>query len=99
MTLTELLHIVGDEKKKGLINIDDWKFNDAAHLKDMMFEFDGDYVMTLDEPHMRVYKKKTPQGECFFLEDKDGVRIFREFEQVVQFFDHYPQPEIDKQKD
>jgi hypothetical protein len=98
MQLTELLNIVGDEKKKGLINIDDWKFNDASHLKDMKFEFDGDYVMSLEKPAIKIYKKKTPKGECFFLEDKNGIQIFQEFEKIIEYFNKYSQPEIDKER-
>ena len=99
MKLSEILHTVAEEKKSNLINVDDWKFADADHLKTMGFEFDGDYVMSLKDPTIKIYKKKMPQGECFVIEeDGKGVRIFQEFEQVIDYFDHYPQPEIDKER-
>jgi len=99
MKLTEILHTVSEEKKKGLINIDDWKFTHADHLKNMGFEFDGDYVMSLKAPEIRVYKKKFPQGEFFVVESEDnGSKIFREFEEVINYFDKFPQPEIDKER-
>ncbi len=99
MTLIEILHTVAEEKKSGLVNIDDWKMMDADHLKSMGFEFEGDYHMTLDAPHIRVYKKKFPQGECFVVEaEKNPPQIFKTFEDVINFFDHYSQPEIDKER-
>lgn len=100
MKLTEILHTVSDEKKQGLINIDDWKFTHADHLKNMGFDFDGDYVMSLKAPQIRVYKKKLPQGECFVVEaEKQGAKMFPTFEEVIEYFDHFPQPEIDKEKE
>lgn len=99
MKLVEILHIVSDEKKKGLINIDDWKWADVDHLKTMGFDFDGDYTMSLENPNIKVYKQKTPQGECFVVEeDKKPSQFFKEFEQVIEYFDHYSQPEIDKER-
>jgi hypothetical protein len=99
MKLSEILHIVSDEKKQGLINIDDWKFTHADHLKNMGFDFNGDYEMSLKSPVIKVYKKKTPQGEMFFVEaEKQGTKMFRDFEEVINYFDHFPQPEIDKEK-
>lgn len=99
MNLSEILHKVSDEKKSGLINVDEWKFADADHLKTMGFDFDGDYVMSLKDPNIRVYKKKFPQGECFVVEAENrGVKICKDFDQVVEYFDHYPQPEIDKER-
>lgn len=98
MKLSEILNLVNDDKKKGLICIDDWKFNDAAHLQDMGFEFDGDFVMSLKDPPMKVYKKNQPNGEWFYLEEEDkGIQIFQEFEQVIKYFDTYSQPDIDKE--
>lgn len=100
MRLSEILHTIHDENKKGLINVDDWKWADADHLRTMGFDFDGDYVMSLkEEPHIRVWKQKLPQGECFVVEDEKGKRVFRDFEQVIKYFDSYPQPEIDKERD
>jgi len=99
MKLLEILHTLADDQKNDLVNIDDWKWADADHLKTMGFEFDGDYVMSLKSPEIRVYKKKVPQGECFVVEDAErGSKAFNDFEQVIEYFDHYPQPEIDKER-
>ena len=98
MTLLEILHTIHNERIKGLVNVDDWNFMDVDHLKSMGFDFDGDYVMTLESPMMKLYKKKHPKGEFFYLEEeKGGVKIFPSFDKVVEFFDHYSQPEIDKE--
>lgn len=100
LKLLEILHIVSDEKKAGLINIDDWKMTEADHLKTMGFEFDGDYHMSLKNPDLKVYKKKFEgKGECFVIEGDDKKpRAFPDFDQLVQYFDSYSQPEIDKEK-
>lgn len=99
LKLTEILHIMSDDREKGLINIDDWKMTEADHLKTMGFEFDGDYHMSLKNPQLRVYKKKFPQGECFVVEGDDKpAKAFPEFDQLVKYFDSYSQPEIDKEK-
>ena len=99
MTLMELLHVLSSEKEKGLINIDDWKMTEADHLKTMGFEFDGDYTMSLKDPHLRVYKKKMPQGDYWFVEEQDKqARAFPKFQDVINFFDHFSQPEIDKER-
>jgi hypothetical protein len=100
MTLIEILHTIQDDKEKGLVNIDDWKWADADHLKTMGFDFDGDYVMSMKDPSIKVYKKKSPQGEIFMVEaEKQQPKAFQQFDQVVEFFDHYSQPEIDKERD
>jgi hypothetical protein len=100
MKLLELLHTTSNEKKQGLVNIDDWKFTHADHLRNMGFEFDGDYVMSLKSPNVRVYKKKTNGSEYFMVEAENlGTKPFRTFEEVINYFDHFPQPEIDKEKE
>lgn len=98
MKLLEILHTIKDERQKNLVNVDDWKWADADHLKTMGFDFDGDYGMVLKDPHIRIYQKENPEGS-FVVEDKTkGTRVFQSFDQVVEYFDHYSQPEIDKQK-
>lgn len=100
MKLSEVLHSISAEKQRGLINIDDWKFTDADYLKSMGFEFDGDYTMSMKSPEIKVYKKKFPQGEFFVVESKDnGIKILPTFDSVIEYFDKYPQPEIDKEKE
>ncbi len=98
MKLLEILRTLQDDRQSDMVNIDDWKWADVDHLKTMGFEFDGDYVMSLKDPAIKVYKKKTPQGECFVVEEGKKARIFQKFEQVIDYFDHYPQPEIDKER-
>ena len=98
MLLKELLHTTQAEKIKGLVNIDDWKFQDVDHLTAMGFDFDGDFAMAMEAPPMKVYKKKHPKGEFFYLEeDGKGIKVFKNFDQMVEYFDHYSQPEIDKE--
>ncbi len=99
MKLTEILNVISDEKQKGLVNIDDWKWADADHLKTMGFEFDGEYVMSLKTPPISVYKKKLPQGECFVIDEKGRkTQQYADFESVIKYFDTYSQPEIDKER-
>lgn len=99
MRLTEILHTLSDEKEQGLVNVDDWKWADADHLRSMGFEFDGDYIMSLKDPSITVFKRKLPSGECFVVKDKKETRYFKDFDQVIDFFDKYSQPEIDKERE
>lgn len=99
MKLLEILHTLRDERKTNFVNIDDWKFADADHLKSMGFDFDGDYKMTISDPDISVSKIKLSNGECWVIEAGGKKQYFRKFEEIVNFFDHYSQPEIDKQRD
>lgn len=104
ITLKELLHVVGEEKKSGLVNIDDWRWPDVDHLATMGFQFDGDFQMRTDkDPDMVVYKKKEKDGtngkttEYYYLEEKGKPsKRFKNFNDMIDFFDTYEQPEIDK---
>jgi hypothetical protein len=104
MTLKEILHTIGEEKKSGLIPIDDWRWPDVDHLATMGFKFNSDYYMQTDkEPDMRVYKKKEDdpatgkKNESFYLEEKGkSAKRFKNFYDLIDFFDTYEQPEIDK---
>lgn len=101
--LTELLHSVNEENKDGLINVDDWRWPDVDHLVTMGFEFaDDHHMVTSKDPKITIYKKKDkdehnkPQ-DFFFIEEPDKeVKRFKTFNDVIDFFDHYTQPEIDK---
>ena len=97
MQLKEIMHMISGEREKGMINIDDWKWNDVDHLSAMGFEFDGDYIMSLDSPKILIFKKEHPSGEYFVIKDERGTKAFRKFDQVIEYFDHYSQPEIDKE--
>jgi hypothetical protein len=66
----------------------------------MGFDFDGDFAMSLKDPDIKVTKQKLPQGECFVVEaEKNPPQTFKTFEDVINYFDHYPQPELDKERD
>ena len=98
ITLLELLHKLQDEKKNNLVNVDDWKFADVDHLKNMGFDFDGDYKLTLSDPEISVSQMKNQQGEYWVIEAEGKKNYFKKFDDVINFFDHYPQPEIDRQR-
>jgi hypothetical protein len=100
MKLSEVLHMVRDDKQRGLVNLDDWKWADLDHLKSMGFEFDGDYTVSLQDPKIKIYKNKSPDGrEVFVVDDKDkGKKTFNEFNDIIEFFDTYSQPDIDKER-
>ena len=106
ISLMEILHTIGDEKKSGLIPIDNWKWPDVDHLATMGFGFNSDYYMTTDkDPIMKVYKKKEKdpstgkEEEYFYLEEKEKpLKRFKIFNDLIDFFDKYEQPEIDKNR-
>lgn len=107
--LSELVHIIGEEEKTGLVCIDDWRWSDVDHLANMGFKFDGDYHMRTDkEPTMSVYRKKDKpeeemkegKGEEYFYLEEQGKKLkrFKNFEDLISFFDTYAQPELDKNR-
>jgi hypothetical protein len=101
--LTELLHSIHDENKEGLVNVDDWRWPDVDHLITMGFEFGDDYHMnTNKDPKISIYKKKDidESGKpypYFYIEEKERKsKRFKTFNDVIEYFDHYSQPELDK---
>ena len=105
MKLIELLHSIEKQNKDGLVNIDDWRWPDVDHLISMGFEFMDDYrFQTNRDPKIIVYRKKEPNedGEKidFFYVEEDGkkIRRFETFNDVIDYFDTYSQPELDKNK-
>jgi len=104
--LTELLHAIEDEEKNGLVKIDDWRWPDAEHLVNMGFEFADDYNLeTTKDPKIKVYKKKVKDEKnkdkkevtYFFVEEKKkATRRFKNFNDVIDYFDTYAQPELDE---
>ena len=105
ITLTELLHTMDEESKDGFVNIDDWRWPDVDHLVTMGFEFGDDYHMhTKKEPKITIYKKKDKNDKgkvapFFFIEEKKRkTKRFETFNDVIDYFDTYAQPEIDKNK-
>lgn len=102
MKLTELMHVMTSEKKEGLIKIDDWRWPDVDHLVTMGFDFaDDHHMVTEKEPKITIYKKKAKdegkeEEEYFFIEEPDReVKRFKKFNDVIDYFDKYDQPEID----
>jgi hypothetical protein len=103
MKLMELIHTIGEEKRSGLINIDDWRWADVEHLANMDFKFDGDFHMRTNKPPMMtIYKKKDKdkkgkETEYFYLEEENKkIKRFQKFNDLIDFFDTYSQPDIDK---
>lgn len=103
ISLTELLHSIHKEEKSGMVNIDSWRWPDVDHLVAMGFEFGDDYHMvTPKDPRIIIYKKKDKDElgksrEFFFIEEpKRENKRFKNFNDVIDYFDHYDQPEIDK---
>lgn len=108
MKLTELLHSIDKENKDGLVNVDDWRWPDVEHLISMGFDFVDDYrFRTNGEPEIVVYRKKEAdeknedgEKEDFFYVEEKGkkTRRFKTFNDVIDYFDTYSQPELDKNK-
>ena len=103
MTLTELLHSIDQENKDGLVNIDDWRWPDVDHLIAMGFEFSDDFhLRTNRDPEILVYQKKEAgddgkKTKFFYVEEKDReTKRFKSFSDVIDYFDTYVQPEVDK---
>ena len=103
--LTELMHSIGEETKSGLVSVDSWRWPDVDHLITMGFEFGDDYHMhTTKDPKITIYKKKDKDEKgndtsYFFIEEKNRkTKRFKTFNDVIEFFDKYPQPELDKNK-
>jgi len=103
--LKEILNTLKEEEKDGLINIDDWRWPDVDHLVNMGFEFADDFRMiTPKEPKITIYKKKEKnsdgkEDECFYIEETDrDKKRFNAFNDVIDYFDTYSQPILDKNK-
>lgn len=103
IVLKELIHTIDEESKAGLINVDDWRWPDVDHLVTMGFEFGDDYHMiTKKDPKIVIYKKKEKddagktQSYFFIEEPKRGLKRFKNFNDVIDYFDTYSQPELDK---
>jgi hypothetical protein len=102
LKLTELLHHIKTEKKDGMVNIDDWRFPDVGHLLDMGFDFEDDFhLSTPKEPKITIYQKKEVNEKnekvpfFFVQEENQTLKKFERFNDVIDYFDKYSQPEID----
>jgi hypothetical protein len=104
MKLTELLHAIDEEAKEGLVSIEDWRWPDVDHLHTMGFVFMDDHHMQTEKPpKMVIYKKKSldeasgKQTSHFYIEEpKRAAKRFKTFNDVIDFFDNYRQPELEK---
>ena len=104
MKLSEILHSIDEEAKEGLINLEDWRWPDIDHLATMGFKFmDDHHMQTEKSPKMVIYKKKDKdektgkQTSYFYVEEpKKPTKRFAAFNDVIDFFDGYRQPELEK---
>ena len=103
--IVELLHSIRKEEKQGLVNIDSWRWPDVDHLVTMGFEFGDDFHMhTNKDPKIKIYKKKDKdengkETSYFFIEEeKRKLKRFKTFNDVIDYFDNYSQPKLDKNK-
>ena len=102
--LTELLHSVDEENKEGFIAVDEWRWPDVDHLVTMGFKVVDDYHMQTEKPpKITISKKKVKDKETgkqtsyFYIEEpKRAIKRFANFNDVIEFFDGYKQPELDK---
>lgn len=109
MKLTEILKLIDKESKNGLINVEDWRIQDAEHLLEMGFKINDDYKFSTDrDPKITIYKKreepiekesKQDIEEYFYVEEESKTtRRFKEFEDIIEYFSKYSQPELDKNR-
>lgn len=102
--LVEILNRIDSENNEGLININDWRFPDVDHMVNMGFEFADDFrLKTPKEPKITIYKKKDTdeatgkQSDFFFVEEEDRKhKRFKTFNDVMDYFDRFEQPELNK---
>lgn len=104
ISLKELLNSVKQEEKNGLVSMDDWRYSDVDHLINMGFEFGDDFHFnTPKDPKITVYKKKDldetsgKKEEYFYVEENEReTKRFKSFNDVIDYFDRYEQPILDK---
>jgi hypothetical protein len=105
ISLKELLHSIQNEEESGLLSVDEWRWPDVDHLVTMGFEFGDDYHMhTAKDPKITIYQKKDKDKDgkeikFFFIEEKNRqIKRFKTFNDVIDYFDTYEQPILDKNK-
>lgn len=109
MKLTEIINASEIEKSSGYINLDDWRWPDVDYLVSMGFSFQDDHKMISDlstdkdgKNKITIYKKKDKDSDnktyiFFFIDEPErGIKRFRSFNDVIDYFDHYSQPIFDK---
>lgn len=105
ISLTELLHSIDKENKDGLISVDDWRLPEIDHLINMGFELMDEFHLNMESPKIIVYKKKDDdeasgkkQDYFYVKEEERGIKRFKSFNDVIDYFDTYEQPALDKYK-
>ncbi len=104
MKLTELLNTIDAEKASGLVNIDDWPWPVVDHLVSMGFKFQDDHHLETEKPpKITIYRKKSldeatgKNTSHFYIEEpKKKRKRFKNFNEVIDFFDTYEQAELKK---
>ena len=104
ISLTELLREIDEENKDGIVAIDSWRWPDVDYLISMGFDFADDHRFhTTKEPKITIYKKSDTDDsdgnpdEYFYVEEPGrSIKRFKRFNDLVDFFDSYEQPELSK---
>jgi len=106
MKLKDLVNLILENDNKGLVDVDSWRWQDVDHLITMGFDFADDYSFQLDKPMIKIYKKiedaenenSKPEEYFYVIENGKSIKRFKSFNDVVDYFDTYEQPNIDKNK-
>lgn len=107
ISLLKILKEVLENKDNEFVPLDEWKWNEVDYLANMEFQMDGEYNMiTTSPPYFKVYLKKEKNEEgkevrFYYLEEKKketSTKRFRKFNDLIDYFDTYSQPEIDQLK-
>lgn len=88
--LSEILHTIHDESKKGLTPVDNWNLLHATFLEDMDFKPEGGHYYSIPNPKIKIAHKK---GVGFVVEDKSKKQIhtFKTFDELTDYFTNYKQ--------
>lgn len=91
------------DEEAGLIPLDDWRLSEVDYFTDMGFTQDGQSSMRLNNPEIKVYKKKNithelthevqAVGEGYVVEDNARKKkySFPTFKKMIEYFDNYEQ--------
>jgi len=104
--LKELLRELEHEKKDGMIHVEEWRISEVEYLHNMEFDFIDDYKMSTSKPPIiTIYKKeetdettKKPTEYFYIDEVNKAIKRFKDFCDVINYFDTYIQPEFDKKR-
>lgn len=104
MKLIEIINSINKENKDNLVNVDDWRWPDIDHLLTMGFDISDDFhLKTKRPPEITIYCKKEmvdgKEEKVFYIQEKEkDNKRFRKFNDVIDYFDTYSQPDLDKNK-